>query len=318
MRSDRTERLLNLVLCLLDSKRPVHRAAIRTAVPGYADSASDEGFERMFERDKDELRAMGVPVETVLSAAGDVEGYRIPSDEYSLPPVSFSAEELAVVGLAARAWSDAVIAGAARGALRKIEAASGSQASPDGPGISLAVRPGAGDYALPVLWEGIRSRRVVTFSYRGLRDDSASPRSVEPWGTARVRGAWYLAGHDRDRQDTRVFRLSRIAGDVALNGSPGAFPAVDSESVRVIIERLAEVEPSRVAEVSVESGGARLRMRADDPGAAVLRIPFSDVSQLVSDIAELGSRARVIAPDDLREAVSRSLADVLTAHGDAP
>ncbi|MFM7212381.1 MAG: helix-turn-helix transcriptional regulator, partial [Actinomycetota bacterium] len=122
MRTDRTERLLNLVLCLLGARIPVSRAAIREAVPGYGDSASSEAFERMFERDKDELRTMGVPIDTVLSSDGDVEGYRIRSDEYSMPPVAFTSAELAVLGLAAQAWSDAALGGDEQGARHKIKA----------------------------------------------------------------------------------------------------------------------------------------------------------------------------------------------------
>ena len=315
MRTDRTERLLNLVLCLLGTQRPVSRAAIRDAVPGYAESASDEAFERMFERDKDELRAMGIPVDTVTSANGDVEGYRIRSDEYSMPEVAFTGSELAVLGIAAQAWSDAALGSAAQGALRKIEAVAGERLGSAPIGLSLVARPGAGDHLLPSLWEAIRSRRVVTFAYRGLRDAEAAKRTVEPWGTARVRGAWYLAGHDRDRVDTRVFRLSRVEGSVSVSAASAAFAGASTQDVRAVIERLADVDPVAVARIDVTSGGARLRLRAERPEASPLQVPYSDVRQLVADVAELGDAARVIEPPELRDEVRRALAAVAAAHG---
>jgi len=317
VRTDRTERLLNLVLCLLGARIPVSRAAIREAVPGYGDSASSEAFERMFERDKDELRTMGVPIDTVLSCDGDVEGYRIRSDEYSMPAVAFTSAELAVLGLAAQAWSDAALGSAAQGALRKIEAVTGARSESLDIGVSLTARPGAGDHLLPTLWEAIRVRRVVGFAYRGLRDTATGERIVEPWGTARVRGAWYLAGHDRDRADTRVFRLSRVQGTITASSPPGEFDRVTARDVRGVIERLADDDPIAVARVEVTSGGVRLRLRADDPADSPLVVRYSDESQLVSDIAELGTSARVIDPVELRGQVQQSLAAVLQAHGGA-
>lgn len=314
MRTDRTERLLNLVLCLLGARRAISRADIRRAVPGYDDSASDDAFERMFERDKDELRAMGIPIETVFSPNGDVEGYRIPADDYSMPAVAFTGPELAVLGLAAQAWSDAALGSAAQGALRKIEAVAGVRSTPVDLGITLTARPGAGDQLLPILWEAIRSRRVLGFAYRGLRDTQSAQRTVEPWGTARVRGAWYLAGHDRGRADVRVFRLSRIEGSVRFASDAADFEPAGHDDVRAIIERLADDEPMGVAEVEVTSGGARLRMKADDPEGTPLRLPYSDARQLVADIAELGAAAQVRSPDQLRIAVRESLEAVRMAH----
>jgi HlyD family secretion protein len=109
----RTERLLNLVISLLAATRFVSKEQIRAAVPQYADSVSEEAFERMFERDKDDLREMGIPLETGSNDPyfDDEIGYRIPKDAYALPEVTFDSEELAVLGLAARAWQQATLAG---------------------------------------------------------------------------------------------------------------------------------------------------------------------------------------------------------------
>ena len=125
MAAPRTERLLNLVICLLAATRYISKEQIRSGVPQYGACATTEAFERMFERDKDDLRDMGIPLETGSNDTffDDELGYRIPKDAYELPEVSFDSEELAILGLAARTWQHATMSGAAAQALRKLEAA---------------------------------------------------------------------------------------------------------------------------------------------------------------------------------------------------
>src|SRR3954468_2899575 len=114
----RTERLLNLVICLLSTRSWLTKEQIRTAVPQYADCATDEAFDRMFERDKEDLRELGVPLVTGSHSAWfeDEQGYRIDRGAYALPDLEFTAQELAVLGLASRGWQQASLAGPARGA----------------------------------------------------------------------------------------------------------------------------------------------------------------------------------------------------------
>ncbi|HEX6917716.1 MAG TPA: WYL domain-containing protein, partial [Phycicoccus sp.] len=121
----KTERLLNLVLVLLYTRRPLAKAQIRSLVPQYGQSASTEAFERMFERDKDELRELGIPLvtEDIDAAWDDEPGYRIHQREYALPDLHFEPDELAVLGLASRTWAQATLAGPAAQALRKLRAA---------------------------------------------------------------------------------------------------------------------------------------------------------------------------------------------------
>jgi len=92
------------VICLLYTRKPLSKAKIRNAVPQYGTSASDEAFDRMFERDKDELRELGIPLVTEPFDVffDDEPGYRIDRREYALPEISFGADELAVLGLASR------------------------------------------------------------------------------------------------------------------------------------------------------------------------------------------------------------------------
>src|SRR4051795_13549309 len=125
MSTAKTERLLNLVICLLSTRRALTKAQIRQAVPQYAENTSTEAFERMFERDKDELRDLGIPLVTSFEDPlfEDEVGYRVDRAAYALPEVSFEPDELAVLGLASRVWQQASLAGPASRALQKLKAA---------------------------------------------------------------------------------------------------------------------------------------------------------------------------------------------------
>ncbi|MEV1179522.1 DNA-binding transcriptional regulator, partial [Nonomuraea sp. NPDC049784] len=117
----KTERLLNLVICLLATRRPLSAEQIRHAVPGY-DRDGDEAFQRMFERDKNELREIGIPIDVVRDPWEDEPGYRIERESYELPEITLEPDEAAVLGLAAQVWQRASLAEAASGALLKLRA----------------------------------------------------------------------------------------------------------------------------------------------------------------------------------------------------
>ena len=216
MSKRKTERLLGLVVCLLSTRRYLTAEQIREAVPGYPEQ--DDLFKRMFERDKEDLRDLGVPLETGVNHPFDDDtGYRIRQQAYQLPELRLEADEAAVLGLAARVWRRAELAGAAAGALLKLRAAGidtsgldGSDERPSPHGIEP--RLGTPEPAFGPLWEAVRDRRPVTFSYRAAGRSDPQRRELEPWGVVNRHGRWYVAGRDRGRDATRVFRLGRIAG----------------------------------------------------------------------------------------------------------
>ncbi len=209
----KTERLLGLVVCLLSSPRYLTAVQIRAAVPGYPESF--EAFKRMFERDKEELRELGIPLETGFNSAGEDEaGYRIPRQAYVLPEIRLEPDEAAVLSLAARVWRQAELAGAAAGALLKLRAAGVDAEETAETGIEPRLL--AGEAAFGPLWEAVRDRRPVTFAYRAAGRSEPQQRHLQPWGVVNRHGRWYVAGHDTDRDAARVFRLSRIEGDGAV------------------------------------------------------------------------------------------------------
>lgn len=314
----KAERLMNLALCLLGTRRPLTKRELRSSIEAYRESGTsgtaggfpaspgDDAFNRMFERDKDDLRELGLVIETVESLDGDI-GYLARRDSNRLPPITLDVEESAALGLAAKVWQQARLAGAASGALQKLRAAGmplaedpyGSQ-----PPSALEPRIPVHEAAFEPLMLACRDRRPVIFDYRKASAACPEPRQVEPWTLECWRGHWYLAGWDRDRSAERVFRLSRITGRV--RSRTGAFTAdvPDHVTVRETVERWAGETATGTARIKVRSGhGYPLRSRALntrplDAGWDELEIPYGH--GLDAWLVEFGPDVVVLDPAELR------------------
>jgi len=319
MSKRKTERLLGLVVCLLSTSRYLTADQIRQAVPGYPEQ--DELFKRMFERDKEDLRDLGVPLETGLNHPFDDDpGYRIRQQAYELPELRLEADEAAVLGLAARVWQRAELAGAAAGALLKLRAA-GMDATDERPAPqAIEPRLGTPEPAFGPLWEAVRDRRPVTFSHRAAGRSEPQRRELEPWGVVNRHGRWYVAGWDRLRGDTRVFRLGRIAGAVKFCGPPGSVTVPDGADVRELVRDWDSPAREHTALLRVRSGaGVGLRqhavsVRADEtgtPGWDLVTTRFADVGSFADYAAWFGPDVVILDPPDLREAVIARLKGVL-------
>ena len=253
MAARRQQRLVSLVLCLLSTRQFITAERIRDTVEGYqvSDDAAnpDEAFKRAFERDKAELRDLGVPLETGRNSVFDTEdGYRIARKDFELPPIQFTADEAAAVGLAVRLWSSASLAAEARTALIKLRAAGVEIEESD----STALVPLAGNEpALPELLAAVSGRRVVQFRHRKPHTDNAERRTIEPWGVLSWRGRWYVVGYDRARQDVRSFRLDRIVGGVKTLPGEAAQTARPDGLNMLDLVRGANPQPDRLATVRV-------------------------------------------------------------------
>lgn len=318
----KSERILNLTICLLAANRFVDKHRIRQAVEGYA-GLSDEAFERTFERDKEELRRMGVPVETGSNSAyfDDEAGYRIRRADFELPPVEFTQEEAAALGLAAHVWEQANLADAAVGALAKLRAA-GVEPDPSR-AASLAPRVNATEASFEPLWQATLSRTPVTFGYRD------EVRRLEPWTVQFRRGAWYVRGRDLDKDAARTFKLSRITGDVRPVGTAGSYTVPDAETRREFAAADEAALPDDEAILAIRDGSApvlvRQAMAAPDVlaphGYSAYRMLYRRRFGLVGEVAAYGPDVLVLAPAELRNAVvdhlKRMLAPALRDGGAA-
>ncbi len=256
-RRDKTERLLNLVFAMMSTRRAISRADIRDNVAGYEDAHSDEAFERMFERDKDELRSMGLPIETVTDTMGEILGYRILPSEYEFVDLELSPDDLIVLGVAAQVWDQAVLSGPAQTALRKIEAKYGKSVVTPPAELSGLVRLQAHDVSLPILLRAAREKRVAKFNYQN-RSGLQSTRRIEPWAVICREGHWYCIGFDLDRNEQRTFKLPRIQGSVKLSAEVHTAPRPENPSMQI---------PQRDDQITalitiVPNSGAMLRRNA--------------------------------------------------------
>ena len=318
----KTERLLNLVLCLLYTRRPLPKSRIRDVVPQYGDAKTDEAFDRMFERDKDELRELGIPLvtEDIGGLWDDEVGYRIDQREYALPDVAFEPDELAVLGLASRTWAHASLAGPAAQALRKLKA-SGIERDGDSL-VGIEPRLGTREPAFEAVKNAVVGQRTIRFGYQTGGAGEVQERRVQPWGLASWHGRWYLTGFDLDREAPRVFRLSRIDGAVTevRRAEPYTVPA-DHRAQEMIRTTVGEQRP-RTARVRVRAGrGHTLRRRATSTTDAgewtLLEVPFTDDDALADEVSGYGADVVVQKPPEVRDLVVARLRGALAAHGGA-
>ncbi len=318
----KAQRLLNLLMALRGTEVGLSREQVRAVVRGYDPKASPTAFERMFERDKDELRAMGVPVTTLTDNSGVVTGYRIKGD-WNLAPLDLTRAELAVLGLAARAWQRADLAPAALNALRKVEAQLG-MSSPVA-GAAPIAGLSADSPVLRDLIEACGTRTAVSFDYRKGPQGPVATRHVQPWGTVWWRGHWYLVGFDTDRADVRVFRASRIAGAVRPVPGGDTYVIPDGFDARAAIGQFARTDEVEL-EVLIDAGvGAALRHRAQPlaagdkrpDGRELLRLPVDDLPTGVSAVLAQGAGVQVLGPRAAVEEARRQL-DALLAGLTSP
>jgi proteasome accessory factor B len=322
------ERLLNLVIALVNTNAAMTKQQVRSAVAGYSDAPSDDAFERMFERDKDMLRALGIPVVTVGTGGHTDElGYRIDQDAYALPSIDLTPAELGVLSLAAQFWQDKTLQTDINRAMVKLRAAGAGDPSADAlAGLAPSVRA-VGDAYGPLM-EAIEARRAVSFSYRAAYDGVVRTRHVEPWRIAARDGGWYLMCFDRDRQAPRVFRVSRIESRVKVVGPAGAYDIPEFETDAMLGKAHGEVRQAVVAVRPERAGALRARAKAvpdgerqvyaerlaeagawagDPAGWDILEVPYQSLTGMASEAAGYGAALVVLEPEPVREETLRRL-----------
>ncbi len=302
MAARKSERIMNLTICLLMARRFLSKEHIRGVVEGYA-GLSDSAFERSFERDKDELRQLGVPLETGSNDPlfPDDIGYRIRRGDFELPPVAFDAEETAALGVAAGVWEQARLAGHTVRAIAKLRAAG---IEPDASrAAAWAVSVDVPEPAFEQLWEANLNGYRVRFRYKDV------DRHVEPWHLVNRRGAWFLIGLDLGRGEGRSYKLSRIQNEPTLDTEG---PPIVRPPDEVIDSHLAALEPAdddTYAVVALRDGAAAgLRRRAealpDRPvpsGFTAYRVRLA--GDAVGELAALADGVLVLEPPTLVDAV---------------
>jgi proteasome accessory factor B len=321
--TNKVERLMNLVICLLSTSQYLSADHIRSSVIGYQDSKSTEAFNRMFERDKNELRDLGIPVETGrTSGFSAVDGYRINRSEYELPDISLDPDEAAAVALAAALWDSPELAASSHSALMKLRAA-GVQMDPESAfdenstAIHSSTPQGIGSPAvLGSLLSALDESRPVRFEHRPGPTSPHVTRTVEPWGVVTHLGRWYLVGHDRDREQTRTYRLTRILS-VTPFGKVGELTRPTNIDLRQIVadavDRSGPVVTARVWVAENRAAGLRRIATSAEPGThagrvgSILNISMKSTDGLTRQVLAAGTEALVLDPPELRDNVISEL-----------
>lgn len=320
MSSAKTERLVNLTMALLASPRYIQKSEIFRRVAGY--SGTQETKERMFERDKDDLRSLGIDIEVATHDPlfEDEPGYRIKPEKFQLPIQTFTREELSVLATALGMWSQSSFTDLAANAVRRLGLRSNEFSS-------LSDQYSTDSFnedGLVELFRALASRSAVTFEYRKDGDSKALTRTVNPLGVSGWHGNWYLVGEDLNRKDIRVFKLSRVTSRIDVSQKRASYEIPADFDVRdyLIMYSGKEIE---IEAVIRKGSGQEVRQRASrisDMSDETLKADWDLITYHAED-EEFALREAlwfsdslvVVRPESLRLRVIESLRSSVDAHG---
>ena len=307
MSSDKTERLINLTLGLLSSKRYLTKNEIFRNIAGY--SGSPETMERMFERDKDELRSLGIEIEVgqIDPLFEDEQGYLIRSTSIQIQPDEFSKEDLLLMTMAGNLWKESALSGISQNALIKVASLDG------GVGFNNVALPLVEDEKFNTklfekIVDAIQQNKFLTFTYRNKR------RIVAPLGLKNTKGFWYLIAQEKD-SEIKVFKLIRIQTEIEILNSEKNFtkPAlfdVNSYLSNSLINDQREAVIN-IREYKVNNLRSKGEIIESKDGWDTLKITFDDLTEFARELLWYGDDLYVLSPEDLRIQVIDSLKLVL-------
>ncbi|MDP9243342.1 MAG: WYL domain-containing protein [Actinomycetota bacterium] len=309
------ERLVNLVALLLNSRQPVSFEWIRAELPAYEQDDLTSA-KRMFERDKDALREIGIPIELRATDVWEVdEGYFIDKDRYYLPEIDFTPEEVSALFVAALAPGEQ---DAAEEGVRKLVVGVDASALGELSSRPVALGPGGGGARLGAIAGAIQGRRAIRFGYRDARGED-SRREIDPYGLVARAGQWYVVGFDHVRKEVRAFRLSRFASDVSDAGE-GSAPPEGFGAAEHVTSGPWESEPGMEDATAVVAlspdvawwaSGSDAKVAAD--GWTRSRIEVRNRETFLAWVLSLGPDAEVLEPPELRSAVVARLEELRAA-----
>ena len=311
--SRKSERLVNLTIALLATGRWLTKSEIYENIEGY--SGEPDAKERMFERDKEELRNLGIDIEvgTFDPLFEDEVGYRIRPENYRIQISELTPRQLALISSATQSWRGAILDSKASAGLAKLKAL-GIESDVDG----IPMNPHQlrnSDLNLTKIIDALALRKTISFSYRAA-DNTDENRAIEPYGVGTKNGFWYVAGNDLERRAVRLFRLDRIVSEVTEQGRGSSYEIPENFSMH---EQLQSRTRKHVAQLLVRKGKAlQLRKHADleksEDEWDSLRYHYSDVKELVRDLLWHRDDVMIQGPAEIKEAVIASLESIKDRH----
>lgn len=312
--SRKSERLVNLTIALLATSRWLTKSEIYRTIDGY--SGDLDAKERMFERDKEELRNLGIEIEvgSFDPLFEDEVGYRIRPEKYKIQISSLSEIQFSLISLATQMWRGAVLSSQANSALLKLKSLG---IESDTEGLSLnPQRLDVSDENLLHIIDAISSKKVISFGYFN-RDSVSQDRAIEPLGVGTKNGFWYVAGRDLDKKEIRLFRLDRFASTVKDQGRAGAFEAPSDFAMSDLLQSQAR---NNVCRIKVRTDKAHALRKfssiiSSEDDWDLLDLPYATQGQLIRDLLWHRDDVQVIGPDELVTIFRSALERIEALHG---
>lgn len=311
----KTERLVNLTMALLNSRRYMKKSEIFKKVSGY--SGTEETKERMFERDKDDLRSLGIEIEVASHDPlfEDEPGYRIRPDAYQLPLTDLTQKESSIIAAALGLWrasgleQDAITA--ARRVYSNAEIASeifDKQISP----VEFT------EDRLISVSRALAAKSTITFDYRKNDHERGEQRKVNPFGLSAWQGNWYLVGEDLNRDDIRVFRLSRISSEIEVSRKRESYEIPNDFDVKDYLIMLEKNEVNVRFKILKDQGTGIRQIASSinsvDDDSDLIEARYSNEQDAIRDALWYADCAELIAPEQLRIEVKANLERIIRNH----
>jgi proteasome accessory factor C len=332
-------RQLSLISFLMAERRPVTALEIKQEVEGYS-GMNDDAFARRFYADRAELESLGIELKVDKPAEGyyEAENYSLPPQNFYLPSIQFTDEELGALRTALSLLDgEFAYAEPLRLALQQLSWGKPSPLSaPENRQVALGVTAGAGgrelSQRLAKVETAIFRRKTIVFDYYTMGRDAQEQRRVDPYHLLFRGGQFYLVGHSHERDDVRVFRLSRMRGKVGYaSKAEHDFPPPEDFDPRGYATRTDWQlgEPIGTARIWIapqidwlverhfgEAGTITPAAEADDApeDGKVFETEYGDERQIVSWILGLGERARILGPPELAERASDAVRTIVERH----
>lgn len=307
MASEKNERLVNLVIALLATKKYLTKAQIFKAVAGY--EGSHEATDRMFERDKEELRALGIQIEmkSIDPLFDDEIGYRIIPERYKFDLGPLSTEEVTILALAAQAWKESALKDVARATSLRLESIG---IVSDFSELSLVPTIYNVPENLTAILEAIDMKRVIEFRYLN-QDDESEDKKVAPYGVYSQRQKWYLYAADTEKKELRSYRLDRIEGEIKRTSKifePESFqlPTTHFPEINVLLEIRRDFALDLQARAELLDGTEEwIRCR----------LSFLSENDAVAKILKHSPNVKVLEPVAIVAQVTKALSNLVALHG---
>jgi proteasome accessory factor B len=305
--AEKTERLINLTLGLLSSKRFLTKNEIFKNIAGY--SGSPETMERMFERDKDELRSMGIEIEVgqLDPLFEDEMGYLIKSSNIQIQPNEFTKDELLLMTMAANVWKESAFSDISKNALMKVSSID-SEIGFNAVALSMIDDEGLNADRFQKVIDAIQSKKYISFLYNNKN------RVMAPFALKSSGGFWYLIGQEKG-ESIKVFKIIRIQSEIVIDKSSSQFEIPVDFKIHEFLKNTtsdqAQTAKLLIRENRVNALRSRGMVQENSNGWDTLEVTFDDLEQMIKEVLWFGDDIVVLSPPKLRSEVISRLREMI-------